>query len=225
MIRRPSRLAAALLIGGLALPAAAGTLVELAADASRPAANDLAKAVLFAEAAGANPGELARRVNGEIAEGLRLGKSFPGVAVKTGNVSSYPVYGKGRGIESWRMRAELLVESRDPQAMADLVGRLQARLALAGMVQTPADETRLRVEEETTRDALKAFQARAAIIAQALGKSYRIKQISVGQSGGVQPMPMLRGKMAMAAEAAPLPLEPGESPVTVTVSGQIELAD
>ena len=35
----------------------------------------------------------------------------------------------------------------------------------------------------------------------------------------------MRASRAMAADAAPLPMEAGESLVTTTVSGQVELAD
>jgi len=39
------------------------------------------------------------------------------------------------------------------------------------------------------------------------------------------PMPIMRASRAMAADAAPLPMEAGESLVTTTVSGQVEVAD
>ncbi|HXE37930.1 MAG TPA: SIMPL domain-containing protein, partial [Azonexus sp.] len=69
-------------------------------------------------------------------------------------------------------------------------------------------------------------QGRAKLVADTFGKPYRIKQLNIQQSGRQPPMPMFKASRAvMAAEAAPLPLEAGESLVTTTVSGQIELAD
>ena len=89
----------------------------------------------------------------------------------------------------------------------------------------PAPETRRKVEDETTRDAIRAFQSRAAVAADQLGKAWKIKQLNI-QQGGSMPMPVMRaGRGAMMAEAAPAPLEAGESQVTTTISGQIELAD
>ncbi len=211
-----------------ALPAArAGTLIELSAEASRPAANDLIQARVYAEANAANPAEVARQVNRDIGEALQTIKAKPGVSVKSGNQHTYPVYGNGRRIESWRMRAELLLESKDSAAIAELLARLQQmKLALASVSQLPAPATRQAVEAEVTRDAIHAFQARAAVIAETLGKSYRIKRLSIQQSGIAPPMPMLRAaKMEMAADLAPIPLEAGESQVNGTVSGEIELAD
>jgi len=212
--------------GLLALTAHAATTVDLAAEASRPAVNDQIRAVVYSEAQGSSPADLARRVNQEIAAGLQLVRGKPAVSVKSGNQSTYPVYGRDQKIESWRMRSELVLESRDVGAVSELLGELQQRrLALAHVSQMPSPETRRKVEDEATRDAIKAFQERAEVVAGVLGKKWKIKQLSVSQQGGAMPMPMYRSAKVMMAEAAPAPLEAGESLLTTTVSGQIELLD
>jgi len=63
------------------------------------------------------------------------------------------------------------------------------------------------------------------VVAEVLGKPYKIRHLSIQQSGQMPPMPIMRASHAMAADAAPLPMEAGESLVTTTVSGQVELAD
>lgn len=214
------------LSGLLALGAQAATTVDLAAEAARPAVNDQVRAVVYSEVQGSNPADLARRVNQEIAGGLQLIRGKAGVTVKSGNQSTYPVYGRDQKIESWRMRSELVIESRDLGAVSELLGELQQRrLAVAQVSQMPSPETRRQVEDEATRDAIKAFQSRAEVVAGALGKKWKIKQLSVSQQGGAVPMPVFRAAKAMMAEAMPAPLEAGESLLTTTVSGQIELID
>jgi predicted secreted protein len=216
----------ALLVGLLCSAADAGTTVDLTADASRPAANDMVRATVFAEASGSNPAELARRVNQEIAEALKTIKTKPAVSVKSGHQSTFPVYSQNQKIESWRFHSELILESRDTAAVSELLGQLQQmRLAVGSVNQLPAPDTRKKVEDEATRDAIGAFRQRAAVVAEVLGKPYKIRHLSIQQAGQMPPMPMLRASRAMAAEAAPMPLEAGESLVTTTVSGQIELAD
>ena len=219
----------ALLTGMLLCTAAgAGTTVDLTAEASRPAANDMVRATVFAEASGSNPAELARRVNQDIAEGLKVIKARPGVAVKSGRQSTFPVYSQNQKIESWRIRSELILESRDAAAVSELLGQLQQmRLAISDVSQLPTPETRRKVEDEATREAIAAFHQRAAVVAEVLGKQYKIRHLSIQQSGQMPPMPMLRASRAMAAEAAtpPVPMEAGESLVTTTVSGQVEVAD
>ena len=211
----------------LCTTAGAATTVDLTAEASRPAANDMVRATVFAEASGNNPAELARRVNQDIAEGLKVIKAKPGITGKSGRQSTFPVYGQNQKIDSWRIHSELILESRDVAAVSELLGQLQQmRLAVSGVNQLPTPETRRKVEDEATRDAIAAFRQRAAVVAEVLGKPYVIRHLSVQQSGQMPPMPMLRASRAMAAEAAaPIPLEAGESLVTTTVSGQIEVAD
>lgn len=208
----------------LAIPAfAATTLIELSAEASRPAANDLIRATVSAEAAGTTPGELAKQVNAQIANALKIAKAYPNVKTQSGSTSTYPGYSKSGKIESWRMRSELSLESGDLAAISELLGKLQTTLAVSNIALQPSPDTRKKAENEAMLDALSAFKSRAKVLADALGKPYHIKQIAVNTSGGmIQPMFRAAAK-SMLAEAAPIPVEAGESQISATISGQIEL--
>ena len=221
------KILATLLVGCCgSISAQAGALVDLSAEASRPAANDMVRASVYSEVSGKNPAELAQRVNADVAEALKFIHTKAGVAVKSGQQSTYPVYGQAQKIDGWRMRSELVLESKEQASVSDLLGKLQQmRLAVGDVSLLPSPETRRKVEDEATREAIRAFQSRAAVIAEQLGKGWKIKQLNVQQGGGM-PMPMMRAsRAAMVADAAPAPLEAGESLVTTHVSGQIELAD
>jgi len=207
-----------------------GTLIDFRVDVQKSVANDLGRAAAYVELTGADPGEVARKVKGAIGDGLAVAKAQPGVTVKSGNTHTWPLYSNGakggRTIEGWRMRSELQLESRDAAALSAAVGKLQAALAVGGIAFAPAPETRRKAEDEATLEAIEAFTAKAARIAATLKKPYRIRQLSVNGGGNFpQPYPMARGAALMAAEAAPMPVEAGESSVTVNVSGQIELID
>lgn len=217
----------ALLAGSFAAASQAGALIDLAAEAGRPAANDMVRASVYSEASGSNPADLARQVNGNIGEALKLIREKKGVTVKSGNQSTYPIYTQSRKIDGWRMRSELLIESRDFGAVSELLGRLQQmRLAVGDIAQMPSPETRRQVEDEAMREAIRAFQNRAAVVAEQLGKGWKIKQMNINQGGG-SPVPIMRGARAamLAADAAPAPIEAGESTITTHVTGQIELED
>ncbi len=208
----------------LAVPAfAATTIIELSAEASRPAANDLVRATVSAEASGTMPGELSKQVNNQIADALKTAKAYPSVKTQSGGTSTYPIYAKNGKIESWRMRSDLSLESGDMAPLSELLGKLQTSLGVSNLVLQPSPETRKKVENEAMLDALSAFKSRAKVIADALGKPYHIKQLSVNTSGRiVQPMFRAAAK-SMLSEAAPMPMEAGESQVSATISGQIEL--
>ena len=203
--------------------------VEFSAEASQTAANDLGVATLYAESSGDNAAELALGVNQRMVNALAVAHAFASVKTQSGGVSTWPVYAKdGQGrIEAWRMRSEIRIESRDLGALSELIGKLQADLALSQVVMQPAPETRRKAVEEATVSAIRAFEQRAALIAQTLGKGYRIAHMSIGDSGFQPPMPMrMRAVTAgMLADSAPAPLEGGESQIGVSVSGRIDLLE
>jgi predicted secreted protein len=207
-------------------PKPAGTQIDFRVDVQRSVANDLGRATAFAELTGADAADVARRVNAAIAGGLATAKAQPGVTVKTGTSHTYPVYSKGgRSIESWRMRSEMVLESRDAAALSALLGKLQSsQLAVSQVGFVPAPETRRAGEDDAALEAIAAFQAKAARYAAALKKTYKIRSMNIG-SGYNAPQPLFRGAMMAAADAAPMPAEAGESTVTVNLNGQIELID
>jgi len=230
-LRCPTPLLASLLVCFAAMPAFAaetppttGTLIDFQAQAELTAPNDLGRASAYVEASGPNPSELSRKVNKVLADALVIAKRQTEVKVKSGGTHTYPVYGKGnRTIEGWRMRSEILLESRDAAALSELLGKLQATLAVGNLSFSPSTDTRRTIEDEATLDAIARFQEKATRYAAALKKTYRIRSLNV-QSNSAQPTPMYRGMALMAAsDAAPMPVEAGDSTVTVVVSGQIEL--
>lgn len=222
------------LIAAIALPCLAaetptkplGTLIEFRVDTQKRVANDLGRATAFSEMTGSDPAEVARKVKAVVTEGLAIAKAQSGITVKSGSTHTYPIYSKGgRTIENWRMRSEIVLESPDPAALSVAVGKLQGALAVSNITFSPAPETRRQAEDDGTLEAIEAFRTKAARIATAMKQSYRIRQMNVNGSGNFpQPMPMMRAS-AMAMDASPMPVEAGESNVTVNVSGQIELID
>jgi predicted secreted protein len=212
-----------LLLALFAVPAvAAPTTIELSTEAARAAPNDLARATVFAEATGATPGELAKRINNLIADGLKTARGYSNVKTQSGGTHTYPMYAKGGKIDTWRMRSDLTLESSDAGALSELLGKLQTALGVSSVVMLPAPETRKKAENEAMLDAITAFKARAKLLADALGKPYRIKQISVNTNGRPPVMPMMRANAAFSsADAAPMPMEAGESQNSAKVSGQI----
>lgn len=203
-----------------------GTLIEFRVDVQKSVVNDLGRAIAFAEVSGADPTEVARKIKGAIADGLTIAKSQPGITVKSGDTHTYPIYGKNsRIIESWRMRSELILESRDAGALSTAIGKLQATLAVGNLQFSPAAETRRKAGDEATLEAIDAFRAKAERIAGVLGRLYRIREMNVNSGGTTMPYLGRRSGAMMAAEQAPMPVEAGESSININVSGQIELID
>ncbi|HJV24269.1 MAG TPA: SIMPL domain-containing protein [Aromatoleum sp.] len=200
--------------------------IELSADASRSAPNDQATATMYLQADDKTPAALSRQVNSVIAAALEQARAYPTVRTRTAATTTSPIYSKeARRIDGWRMRSELQLESRDLPALTELLGKLQGSLALSSLVMQPSPETRKTAADLAAADALRAFQGRAQSIAGALGKTYRIRHLSVAYGNAPRPpYPVMRAN-AVSMEAAAVPAEAGESDVTVTVSGTIELPE
>ncbi|HEX5126447.1 MAG TPA: SIMPL domain-containing protein [Rhodocyclaceae bacterium] len=201
--------------------------LELSAESSHSAPNDLAHVRVYVEQTDAMPTELAKRVNQRIAEALSLAKTYPTVKTSSAGTQTYPLYGKsGARIESWRMRSDLVLESKDIAALSELVGKLQTLMAVEQLTVMPSSETEQHATDEAMVDAIKAFQARAALAAQTLGKRYRVKTMSITSGSNRSPV-FARPKAApmLESSAAPAPVDAGESTVTVSINGSVELLD
>jgi predicted secreted protein len=201
-------------------------VVSLQADASREVDNDLALAVLAAEARGDNPAALAEQVNKKMATALKLAKGAPAVRPRSGSYRTTPTYKSGR-VDGWLVSQELRLESNDVPALAKLVGELQETLIVQGMQLRLSPATRRSTEEALINEAIAAFQARAEIVRKAMKASkYRVRTLSIGASGGGIVVPFARSEMrAMSSAAAPVSVEAGTSVVQVTASGTIELGN
>ncbi len=202
--------------------------VEFTAEAHRAAANNLAIADLYAEQSGNNLATVSQQVNSSIAAALETARAYNDVKIQSAGTSTSPVYSKdGSKLESWRIRAQLRLETQNIAAMSELLGKLQTTLAVSQISMQPAADTRRQAVDGATVDAIHAFEQRAELIASTLNKHYRIRHLNITENG-FRPVQMLRAPMKAefsSAPAAPAPLESGESMVGVTLSGRIELID
>lgn len=188
--------------------------------------NDLMRATMSIELSDKNPGQLARALTQAMNESLAKGRSFNTVKLASGNQQSWPIYNDKQRLESWRGRAELTLESKDFKAAGELLSQLQDKLQLQGLNFVVSEESRLAAEKKLTTEAIAAFREKADTVRQAWGaKGYSLVQMNLGSSGGgggyPRPPMVMMMKMADAAPAAEM--AGGESRVSVSVSGSIEL--
>ncbi len=77
-----------------------------------------------------------------------------------------------------------------------------------------------------TAQAITRYRAQAAEATKQFGyASYAVREVSVNsneQGGGPEPM-MMRSRVFAAAADAPLPVEAGQTSVSVTVSGTVQM--
>lgn len=201
--------------------------VDLQAQVSREVANDLMTATMVAEANDPSPAQVAAQLNRATAEALKIAAEFKSVKARSGFTNTFPVYDRNGKLTGWRGRSEIRLESKDLQAMATLIGRLQSSMQLGGVAFAVSPEVRRQVENELLTEAVAAFRDRADIATKALGgRAYKIRRVSLHTGGFVPgPRPMM-AERAMAAQSAPVPppaFEGGTSKVQVSANGAIEV--
>jgi predicted secreted protein len=200
--------------------------VDLQAEVSREAPNDLMNASLFAEVSDPSAPKVAGELNRLAAEALKTAGDFKAVKARSGYTQTYPVYDRANKLTGWRGRTEIRLESKDTQAMAALIGKLQSTLQLGGVSFTVSPDQRRQVENELLTEGVAAFRARADIATKALGgRSYKIRRIGLNTGGFTPgPRPMAAARMApQAAEVAPPVFEAGTSMVNVVAAGTVEV--
>ncbi len=226
-MRRAITLALALSMGFAWIQGRAqtATAVELQSEARREVANDTMSAVLFAEFTDADSAKLAAALNRTVNDALAVARQAKAVKTRSGNSQTYPVYDRGQRLTGWRGRAELRLESRDFEAIAALIGKLQSTLQLAQVQFSVSAEKRKAAEDELIGEAIGAFRARAELARAALGgRTYRIQRIGINTAGAFPPPRPFLARAGAAAEAVPPPqFEGGSSQVSVNVTGTIEV--
>ena len=144
--------------------------------------------------------------------------------VRTGSFSLYPRHNRDGKISGWQGSAELVLEGRDFARITAASSRIDS-LTIGNIGFGLSREAREKAESQAQAQAIERFKARAAEIARSFGfADYSLREVSVSGGGGeVAPMMYGRAKAMMAdAAGAPVAVEPGQSTVTVTVSGAVQ---
>lgn len=204
--------------------------VDFSTEVAREIPNDQMNATLSIELSDKDAGKLAQQLNTVINDAIKKAAAYPSVKVSSGNQNTWPVYGttltSSSKLESWRGRAEIRLETKDFKAAGELIGKLQEKLQINGVNFVVSADSRRKVEDGLTAEAIAAFKTRAEAIRTAWNaKGYKLVQMSLGSAGGPMPyMPMMRTMKAAEADGVPAQdLAGGDTRLVVNVSGSIEL--
>ena len=228
--------AASLILGlmGAKLATAASTqastpTLQLDAMASATITNDEMVVVLAFERDGQQLAPINEAVVSQLNAAIAEARRVEGVRARLGSLSTFPNFTREGKPNGWRVRGEVVLESRMLQQLAQLSGRLSEKMQLASVAFRLSSERRRTEEDRLLTEAAKSFQNKATQAAAAFGfKSYQIRELSLRPGGNFQPRPVYMGRsaeaMPMAASAPPpVPTDGGESEVVVSVGGTVNL--
>lgn len=198
-----------------------GPVLSISAQASTDVNKDLATALFAVERDGPLPGPVQAQVNEVLAGAMAELKADSRLKVSSGHYNTYARNDRNGKIQGWRVRAELRAESADMDAISQASDKLTARMPLASLGFSLSKAAQERVERSLMQEAADRFYQKARDAAKALGYAdVELMEVSYNQANSGTPAPRL---MAARAEAASLPIEPGQAQVSVSFSGRVLL--
>lgn len=205
---------------------AARDLLSLEATVTAPVTPDTATVLMSAERQGADAAAATSEVNQLLTAALREAKATPGVQASSAGFSTWPRYDAKGQRTGWVVRGDLLLKSRDFAALGKLAGRLASTMTVQSNGFEVSAELKDREEQQLIERGLAAFRAKAATASRALGySSFTVSQVNLGAAqlqGGPGPRPVLMQARAMVqADAAPMPIEGGQTLLSLTVNGTV----
>ncbi|MDO8415174.1 MAG: SIMPL domain-containing protein [Agitococcus sp.] len=219
------KLAAVLLL--TPLYAFAGATLSLSAEAKIQVPNDEMVVNLAITREGADATPLTDAVLITLNNAIKEATLTAGVQAKLGSVWTYPTWSSGQKT-GWQVRGDILLTSLDMKALATLTGRLTQKLQITNVYFRLSNIRKDKEEKALLTVVAANFKQKALATATAFGyPRYEIKELTVGQnnSGGM-PSPMAMMSTTRADKSmANLPIEGGDSEVSVFVTGLVSLGD
>ena len=206
-------------------------IVTLSTEVSESVEQDTATIRLYTEQENRNPATLAKEITKTLNQALEEAKTrAPSVKAWSGGYQTWPVNNKNNVITRWRARAEIVLESQDFSAIAALAGKLSQQMQIGNMEFSLSRQKRNSVEQTLTHAAIQAFRRKAQDITRQFGfQHYNLVDINFNIN---TPMPrrtnsvmfaMADTESAALQKSVPLPIEGGESEVTLRISGKIQM--
>ena len=193
------------------------------------ATSDLPNDEMVVQLAVDRSGPTAEKLNDEVLEALNLAlakaKTASGVKARLGSITTQPEWGPQGKRTGWRVHGVLVLEGRDLRATGALAGELSSDLQIVGVSFRLTQAARDREESRLLKEAAAAFNERARETAAAFGfGGFELKSLNINHAPMDPPRPMqmeMRG--AAVASKAFVPTEGGDSIVSLTISGSVEL--
>ena len=199
-------------------------------EAERQIERDLMQVNLFYQSEGKNLSGLNKTVNARLNKAIDIAKQYPAVAIQ-GNARNTMVQYDSKGKQSgWLVRVELMLESKDSQALSDVINALDDTLAIENISASVSDEKLTHVENELTQAVLEKFKNKALLIQNTLQmKNYRVMDLNISAANEhnyapVYYEPTAKSALTLSESASnAVPLENGKETVRMRVKGRIEL--
>lgn len=202
--------------------------MTLQAAASAEVKQDTVHMTLSVEVEASDQASAGNKLASSVDAVVKRARGAKNITVSTGIYQVWPNTNSKGKIIGWRGQGQLILESQDFDAVGALAAKLGDKTSISGVSFSLSRQAQEAEERKLLSQAAQAFKERALAAANAFGFSgYKLSRIDVGGSGGFVPAPRMAALSAAAskdsASFANVPLEAGETTVSMSISGTIVL--
>ncbi|QIA77252.1 SIMPL domain-containing protein [Rodentibacter caecimuris] len=205
-------------------------IVSFNTEAEKSIERDLLNVRLFYQVDGKDLADLNKTISERLDKAVGIVQKQSAVEIKGNSRNTSVRYNNEGKKTGWIARANLVLESKDFQALSEVLNSLDGILAIEDVNATISPEKLMSVESELTQAVIEKFKNKATLIQHSLQmNNYRILNLdisSVNESTAIRPYTSSRAaKVAMlSSDTAPNAfLENGKEAVRVQATAQIEL--
>ncbi len=200
---------------------------QLDAQASEEVDNDELWISLVVSRDGPNTHEITQAVLGQLQAASTQARKVNGVQLQVGQVSTSPIWTNKGKTHNWSAQAELILVSKNTQALAQLASDLTTGMRLNSTQFRLSKEKRLATEKALIQDMALNFKDKASSISKAFGfGSFNIKALDFSpapERGFLQPMALMGRSVNADTPAISIPNEAGKTMVSVGMRATLEL--
>lgn len=201
--------------------------VRFTTEVSQEVANDELKVVLEKSTQSTDIQTIAKTLTTTLNQAQDIAKKYPDVKVKTNNQRTYPRYNNNGKIIGYTGSVSIELTSTNFTQASELIAKLQNIMAIERLSFNVSEKSEEVAKKALMERAIKTFQSDATNISNSFGaRGYKIVSVQLDTPnihGGYGVPVMMMAKDASAEMAAPPSYEAGDSRISYTATGTIEL--
>lgn len=203
--------------------------MTLQAAASAEIKQDTVHMTLSVEVEASDQTTAGKKLASAVDDVVKRARGAKNITASTGGYQVWPNTNSKGKIIGWRGQGQIILESQDFDATGALAAKLGDKTSISGVSFSLSRQAQEAEERKLLSQAAQAFKERALAAANAFGFSgYQLSRIDVGGRGEITPASQRMAVMSAAAAKDSLrftnvPLEAGETTVSMSISGTIVL--
>jgi predicted secreted protein len=206
--------------------------INFTTHAEKEVANDVVMVDISIVRHGADVPTMTKETNTDTAWAMNLAKQAKGVESKTTSFSTNGGYSSDSAPQAWDVSQGIHLESQDPQALSDLLGKLQEKAQIGNISHGISEGAMEAAKAEMTTAAMAKFREQAQKVAGDMGyKQYEVVKLDIRAPDDETPVQAI-GNYKGVAPAAASPefkagnpvLEGGKEKLQISIQAEIELS-